>query len=261
MADWDDDEFEPEVPGAKGAAAVARTDKWEGEDEDDDIKDAWDADSDEEKKDEKDPGEKAVQKKKKKKLADIIAEKEEAKMRELEGKQAEMDDLEYKNTPEGKLAEKIRMQKLEESSAIELAKEMMGITDSTDSSGLNFNPQTQEEFNELRTGLADKLNELQSSPLYLDFAVELISNLCMNLNVASLKRVKAEAEAYHSTKLKEEKAAKAKGAKGKGGKATIKMETDRSMFGRGMDDGFNDMDDFMWLLIILAFTIHTYINI
>ena len=43
-----------------------------------------------------------------------------------------------------------RMQKLEESSAIELAKEMMGITDSTDSSGLNFNPQTQEEFNELR---------------------------------------------------------------------------------------------------------------
>ena len=24
MADWDDDEFEPEVPGAKGAAAVAR---------------------------------------------------------------------------------------------------------------------------------------------------------------------------------------------------------------------------------------------
>ena len=42
------------------------------------------------------------------------------------------------------------MQKLEESSAIELAKEMMGITDSTDSSGLNFNPETQEEFNELR---------------------------------------------------------------------------------------------------------------
>ena len=29
-----------------------RTDKWEGEDEDDDIKDSWDAESDEEKKDE-----------------------------------------------------------------------------------------------------------------------------------------------------------------------------------------------------------------
>lgn len=244
MADWDDEEFEPEVP-AKGAAAP-RTDKWEGEDEDDDVKDAWDADSDEEKKEDKkeDTGEKAVQKKKKKKLADILAEKEEAKMRELESQQAELDDMEYKNTPEGKLAEKIRLQKLEESRELELAKEMMGIS-SADTSGLNFKPQSQEDFDSLRTGLVDKLNELQSDPLYLDFAVTLISNLCMNLNVASLKKVKSEAEAYHSAKLKEEKAAKAKGAKGKGGRATIKMETDRSMFGRGMDDGYNDMDDFM----------------
>ena len=52
-----------------------------------------------------------------------------------------------------------------------------------------------------------------------------------------------------TVKIKEERAAKSK--KGKSGpKATIKMETDRSMFARGMDDGFNDMDDFMWFNII-----------
>ena len=68
----------------------------------------------------------------------------------------------------------------------------------------------------------------------------------MKLNVATLKKVRNSAQAFESTKLKEEKLAKAKKGKA-GGKATIKMETDRSMFGRGVDDGYNDMDDFMWL--------------
>ena len=39
----DADDFEP-----KAAADAPKTDKWDGEDEDDDIKDAWDADSDKE---------------------------------------------------------------------------------------------------------------------------------------------------------------------------------------------------------------------
>ena len=36
MADWDADDFEPEAPAAVTVAKV--TDKWEGEDEDDDVK-------------------------------------------------------------------------------------------------------------------------------------------------------------------------------------------------------------------------------
>ena len=35
---------------------MLRTDKWEGEDEDDDIKDAWDAESEEEKSEGKEEG-------------------------------------------------------------------------------------------------------------------------------------------------------------------------------------------------------------
>ena len=90
----------------------------------------------------------------------------------------------------------------------------------------------------------EKLQDLESSELYADFALELVKGMCMNLNIPTLKKVKSESEAFISAKLKEEKANK--GKKGKqAGKATIKMETDRSMFGRGLDDGYNDMDDFM----------------
>ncbi len=76
-----------------------------------------------------------------------------------------------------------------------------------------------------------------------DFAYSLITQLCMDLNVVTLRKVKSDIEGYISAKLKEEKAAKAK--KGKpANKATIKMDTDRAMFARGIDD-YNDMDDFM----------------
>ena len=39
----DADDFEPKAAADRGA-----TDKWDGEDEDDDVKDAWDAESGEE---------------------------------------------------------------------------------------------------------------------------------------------------------------------------------------------------------------------
>jgi len=243
MADWDDEEFEPEDPTK--TQAPARTDKWEGEDEDDDVKDAWDADSDEEKKPASAEGSeegKAIQKKKKKKLADRIAEKEEAQMREMEALQLQKEEEERLNTPEGKLAEKLRLQKLEESNQLELAKDMMGIQDD-DKSGINFSPETKEEFDELSSVLLDKLRDLESSSHYQDFAAQFIAGICMNLTVPTLKKVKGEVEAFTSAKLKEERASKSK--KGKPGKATIKMETDRSMFGRGLDEGYDDMDDFM----------------
>jgi len=74
MADWDAEDFEPEL----APKPVVKTDKWEGEDEDDDIKDAWDAESEEDKSEDKEVDEaaKALKIKKKKKLAEKIAEKE-----------------------------------------------------------------------------------------------------------------------------------------------------------------------------------------
>ena len=92
--------------------------------------------------------------------------------------------------------------------------------------------------------LLEKLKPLESSEHYFDFAADLIEGLCIKLNVATLKRVRNSVQAYESTKLKAAKAKKGK-ARPPAGKATIKMETDRSMFGLGADDGYNDMDDFM----------------
>ena len=78
----DAEDYEP--PKATSAVTPRVADRWDGEDEDDDVKDSWDKESDEE--DDSKGSEdsvKAVQRKKKKKLGDIIAEKEAARMKEL----------------------------------------------------------------------------------------------------------------------------------------------------------------------------------
>lgn len=246
MADWDDDEFELDDKKPEGP----RTDKWDGEDEDDDVKDAWDAESDDEEKKDQKPGEEGVAKpvkvKKKKKLAEIIAEKEEAKLREMEERRLLEEEENQINTPEGRLAEKLRQQKIVEDGDFELTKELLGGVEASATGGINFNPDSKEGFEELRNILLEKFKNIENSEHYQDFATSLMKDMCMGLPVAPLKIVKADCEGFISVKLKEEKAARAKkGKQGGAGRATIKMETDRSMFSRGMDEGYNDMDDFM----------------
>ena len=109
----DADGFEPN--------RVAPTDKWDGEDEDDDVKDAWDkSDSEEDKsKDSTSEETKTTKTKPKKKLADKIAEREAMKERQL----AQRAPL----TEEEKLAEKLRLQKMEENANIQLARDMCGM--------------------------------------------------------------------------------------------------------------------------------------
>ena len=108
----DADGFEP--------GKVEPTDKWEGEDEDDDIKDAWDkSDSeDDNSKDSNNEENKITKTKPKKKLADKIAEREALKEKE----RADRAPL----TEEEKLAEKLRLQKLEENANNQLLRDMCG---------------------------------------------------------------------------------------------------------------------------------------
>ena len=120
MADWDADDFEPDT--ASASVAARPSDKWDGEDEDDDIKvrlvidksfenktillhkDAWDAESEEENS-EKSEEAKPVKVKKKKNLAQKIAEKEEAaQLAKLEKLKREEEEREA-NTPEGESAQ------------------------------------------------------------------------------------------------------------------------------------------------------------
>jgi len=239
MADWDADDFEPDAPTHLPAKA---TDKWDGEDEDDDCKDAWDASSEEE---EEKPNDEAqpVKVKKKKTLAQKIAEKEEA------AEAARLEELAAaeEDTPEAKLAAKMKMQRLAEEGDRELFKDLVGGVESQGGGVIdNTVPETKAEFEDFAKLVADKFATLEGSDHFQDFAANFIEILCRDqLNVTTLKKVKQNADAFHSAKLKEEKAkGKAVAAKGATKKATLKTgrANDHMSLAGG---GYDDMDDFM----------------
>ncbi|KAF3686503.1 CTD small phosphatase-like protein 2 [Channa argus] len=118
----DADYFEPDEPIKKAAAL----DKWEGEDEEEDVKDNWDDEEEEGEEEEKKAEVKKPETKvsEKKKLSEKIKEKENR----LKKKQQELMDKELENkqpelSPEEQLAEKLRVKKLQEDADLELAKE------------------------------------------------------------------------------------------------------------------------------------------
>lgn len=237
MADWDADDFDPDEGGKLSVPKV--TDKWDGEDEDDDIKDAWDAESEEE-KDDSQKEETVVKVKKKKTLAQKIAEKEEAAAKALEERLAREAEEKELNTPQGKLEEKLRLQKLQEENDLKLAADMLGLGGSSGGVIDSMTPSTKEEFENLTKAITDKVNSFDSSEHYQDFVEDLVKNLCMGLTCQTLKKCKTHVEAFHSAKLKEEKAAKDKSKKGKTEKKSLKMDS-----ATGYYDGYDDMDDFM----------------
>lgn len=240
MADWDDEEFEPSAAAAGG---VPKTDKWDGEDEDDDVKDAWDVSSDEEDSQKSKEGDQVVVKKKKKKLADIIAEKEEARMKKMAEDAYETEERLLNDTPEARLEEKLRQQKLAEDGDFELARELLGTRESTPQEGTldAMSPVSKEEFEEFEKAISEKIANFSNSEHYPEFVENLVKSMCMTLNTITLKKIKTDVEAFHSAKLKEEKAAK--GGKKPAKKNVIKMERDNDYAIGGYQD--NDMDDFM----------------
>jgi len=238
MADWDADDFDPDEGGKLSVPKA--TDKWDGEDEDDDIKDAWDAESEEEKDDDSQKEETVVKVKKKKTLAQKIAEKEEAAAKALEERLAREAEEKELNTPQGKLEEKLRLQKIQEDNDLKLAADMLGLGGSSGGVIDSMTPSSKEEFENLTKAITDKVNSFDSSEHYQDFVEDLVKNLCMGLTCQTLKKCKTHVEAFHSAKLKEEKAAKDKSKKGKTEKKSLKMDS-----ATGYYDGYDDMDDFM----------------
>jgi len=208
------------------------------------LQDAWDAESEEEKEDGEEV--KVVKVKKKKTLAQKIAEKEEAAEQARLEKLAQQAAAEELSTPEGKLAEKLRLQKASEDADLKLAKEMMGLGNDNSGGVIDgMNPETADEFEELSKAVLEKFSGLESSEHYQDFAENFAKNLCMSLTVQTLKKVKGHVEAFHSTKLKEEKANAAKAKKGKPVKSTLKFDTQSQYMSGTAAGGYDDMDDFM----------------
>ncbi|XP_061831228.1 eukaryotic translation initiation factor 3 subunit J-A-like [Nerophis lumbriciformis] len=242
MADWDVDSFEPEETPQKAAQ-----DKWEGEDEDDDVRDNWDDEEEEEKKADgnKIEGSKVSEKKK---LSEKIKEKENRlKKKQQELKQKELEEQQENLTPEEQAAEKLRVQKLQEDADMELAKDAFGVGSSSVAGIDAMCPSSKEDFTELEKLLKEKLSQFEKSVHYSSFLDSLFRELCITLEVDDLKKISNSLSVLLSEKQKQEKQMKAKKKKkgvvpGGGLKAQMRDDLDYG----GFDGGFTqEYEDFM----------------
>ncbi|KAG7244350.1 hypothetical protein INR49_004050 [Caranx melampygus] len=252
MADWDADNFEPEEPIKKAAAL----DKWEGEDEDEDVKDNWD--------DEDEDDEKKAEVKKTEKLSEKIKEKENRlKKKQQELKEQELMHEKTELTPEEQLEEKLRVKKLQEDADLELAKDAFGKTESpfrlqlmiycvssTSNSVTGIDamcPSSKEDFTEFEKLLKEKISQFEKSVHYSSFLDSLFRELCISLEVDDLKKISNSLSVLLSEKQKQEKQNKGKKKKkgvlpGGGLKAQLRDDLDYAEF----DGGYaQDYEDFM----------------
>ncbi|XP_053614734.1 eukaryotic translation initiation factor 3 subunit J [Plodia interpunctella] len=234
---WDSDNFEPKLP-----TTLTSSNKWEGEDEEDNVKESWE-DEEEEKKDEEKKDLAPAAPKPKKKIHDKIAERERQEREKLERLNSEkVEEL----TPEQKLAEKLRAQKLQEESDLRLAMETFGITEGGGKLD-NFSPTTKAEFTEFAELLSKKINLFKSREEFPAFVEDLFRNILVQMPSADIKRIKLCVDNLYIEKQKAEKNDKAKKpTKGKG-KAKLKVEGDNAHLNQydtygNFDD---DYDDFM----------------
>ncbi|XP_062403949.1 eukaryotic translation initiation factor 3 subunit J-A isoform X2 [Sardina pilchardus] len=222
MADgdsWDAESFEPDKP-LKNAAA---NDKWEGEDEEDDIKDNWDEEEEEEEKSAEKPTE--LKASDKKKLNEKIKEKENLqrqKQEELrkrieepqeaeepeEPEEAQLTPEEAQLTPEEERAETHLVESLQEDADLELASETLGGV-SNHVTGIDaISPASREDFTEFEKLLKDKISPYEKSIHYSNFLESLFKNLCISVEVEDLKKINTSMTALLSEKQRQEKQSK-----------------------------------------------------
>ncbi|CAH2007570.1 unnamed protein product [Acanthoscelides obtectus] len=217
MESWDDDTFVPSDVPAPTVAVVPN--KWEGEDEDDEVKESWedeDEEKEEKKKEENSKTETETKRPKKKSLAERIAEKERLKQEELERR---LKDQEEDISPEERLR---RQQESDLSLALETTfaakNENCTIGDLT-------MPETKEEFETFAESLTKKLSPLTKSPEYVGFVEDVTRNLCASMSSFDIKKIKNAVDNLYLEKQKIEKGDKAKKSKAKS-KARIRVEGD-----------------------------------
>ncbi|XP_074632580.1 eukaryotic translation initiation factor 3 subunit J-A-like isoform X2 [Acropora palmata] len=255
MADWDDEEFEPQDFGVK------QSDKWEGEDEDDnDVKENWDDEDEDDTKEkpEKTENETAPPQEKVKKrrtLKQVLKEKEEKANKEAllteQEKQLQKEEEVKSLTEEEQLAEKLKRQKLVEKSDLELAKQAFGVQDVSESKSIDgMNPSTKEDFEELSKLIVGKLSNYQSSAEYLPFLETLFRDLCVSLDAEEIKRLGSAINILSTEKLKAtQKTKKSKKATKKvtlaGSSAKAGRRDNFDAFGGGNYDYGDEFDDFM----------------
>nr|CAG4650699.1 EOG090X0OQM [Sida crystallina] len=235
--DWENEDYDLPPP-----PVVVKSDRWEGEDEEEPVKESWEDEETEAKETKPVTTGAPAKKKSSKKLEEKIAEKERKLKEEAElRRQMEEENM----TPEEKAAEKLRRQKLVEAADFELAKETFGVSSSSYRGGSidDADPTTKEQFTELRNNLVKKMQSLSLKEQFNDFMEELIKDFCVGLDVEVLKKVSATTKSLHEEKLRMAKALAKGGKKGKT-KVVLKMDKETDLYGDDFAGG-GDYDDFM----------------
>lgn len=217
--------------------------KWDGEDEEEEVKDSWeDEDELEEKKDEEKV--ETPKAKPKKTLQQKIVEKEKQKQEEAERRrqESEMENM----TPEQKLAEKLRLQKMQEESDLRNAMDTFGVT--TIVGGIDgMHPTSKEEFIELSDAINKKLSNYKNDPEYPTFLEDLVTKMFASLPSATIRKVKGILDNLYLEKQKLEKGDKPKKKAGAKVKARLRMDGENQNFDEYVPkyDDFDEYDDFM----------------
>ncbi|XP_045603805.1 eukaryotic translation initiation factor 3 subunit J isoform X2 [Procambarus clarkii] len=244
--EWDADDYEPPT-----AAPPVPTDKWDGEDEEDEIKDNWDDEDEEKEKAATTDTTVLLVKKKKKKIADIIAEKEAKQTEENEKRKREAEERAKAKTAEGILAEKMRLQKIQEDSDLQLANELLGTNSNPEedtSSKLldNIDLSSNDGLTLFRKALISKIRtseRLEKRPFFITFVEDVCRDLCQNLETEEVKRVSSVLTSLYNEKVK---AGKPKSKKKAAGKAKLNVGQGALVDDVGNDfSAYTEYDDFI----------------
>lgn len=96
--------------------------------------------------------------------------------------EAKLKEREENQTPEEKLAEKLRLQKVQEEADLLVAMETFGVPVVGDRlTGIDaMNPTTKDEFNEFSDALSKKIGQYKTSDEFVGFVEKLVQDICVN---------------------------------------------------------------------------------
>lgn len=138
--------------------------------------------------------------------------------------EAKAREREENMTPEEKLAEKLRLQKIQEESDLRAAMDTFGVT--ADKCGFDaINPTNRAELSELSEAISKKVNLYTKVDDFPGFLEELVRSVCANCSSSDLQKIKRTIDNLYTEKQKIEKEKNKKGGKGKT-KAKLRMEED-----------------------------------
>lgn len=111
-------------------------------------------------------------------------QKQRLKLEEKRRKEKEEEDLAHLS-PEERVAEKLRLKKLQEEASLKLDLDTLGLTSSS-STDLDGDPTTKEEFTSYAEALSKKIARFRAKEEYLTLIDELVKNLCAGCKLNNL---------------------------------------------------------------------------